>query len=49
MERYSGTMQSLEDLKMSLEGKQQNLVMSAYLLQRELTADVEHLTKRKLD
>jgi hypothetical protein len=23
--------------------------MSAYLLQRKLTADVEHLTKRKLD
>lgn len=49
MERYSGTMQRLENLKMSLETQLQDLVIGAYNLKRELTADVEQVTKRKVD
>ena len=49
MERYSGTMQQLDNLKMSLEGRLEDLVMRAYNLQRELTADVEQAAKRKVN
>jgi hypothetical protein len=34
---------------MSLEGRLEDLVMRAYNLQRELTADVEQAAKRKVN
>lgn len=49
MERYGGTMQRLENLKMSLENKLQDLVIGAYNLQRELTADIDQVAKRRVD